>query len=369
MIKISIIILTFNCEDVIAENLSSLLCQKFPNSDYEIIIIDDHSRDYTVSIVEKFASKKNKIKLYKLDHNHGNGYCKNLGLKLAKGKIVFFLDDHLYLKDKKTISKMYTFLKENPKLAGVCGNYISPNRSDYNICRDIRRFVIYDKNKVDMILCPDKFTPFSIVISALNMNIIKKGIFFPEDFKKNAAEDVFFQIQQHERGLSFAYMADIVGIHGHNESLSNLIRKSKRELNGFSCVLEKMATNKYFRSIYLPCFFSFPLLFWISVLLYVFIPWTIWITMFLLGFEFIILLPIFQFPIKFSVKLKTFLYCFLTENGKIFYILKSIIKRPTQIFNISTQLIIWEFKKIIYIYENRFKKSSPHKITATKSRS
>lgn len=362
MIEVSIIILTHNCEDVIANNLKSLLLQNFTDANHEIIIIDDSSKDNTRSIIEKIAQKQKGIKFYPLNKNYGNGYCKNFGLKLAEGKIIFFLDDHLYLKDKKTIQKMYMFLKNNPQVAGVCGNYISSQPNDYNICRDIRRFMIYDKNNNNQILQPNKFIPFSIVISAINRDKIKDKLLFPEDFKKNAAEDTSFQIKQHEKGLSFAYMADVVGIHDHNASLTSLIVKSNRELNGFSYVLEKMATNNYFRSIFLPCFFSFPLFLWISIILNFFIPWTIWFTIFFLCLEIAILSPIFQFPVKFSVKLKTFFYCFFNEMGKIFYILKAIIKQPRKIIKIITQLITWEFKKINYVYENRFKKSSSHKI-------
>lgn len=365
-IEISIIILTYNCEDAIADNLKSLLSQNFPNSNYEIIIIDDFSKDNTRTIIEKIAYQQKKIKFYPLNHNYGNGYCKNFGLRLTSGRIVFFLDDHLYLKDNKTILKMFNYLKENSDIAGVCGNYICSKKDDYNTCRDIRRFMIYNKNNQSLILQPNKFIPFSIVISAINKDKLKDKLLFPEDFKKNAAEDVFFQIKQHEKGLKFAYMSNVIGIHDHSVTLQNLLIKSKRELSGFSFILEKMIDNQYFKTIFLPCFFSFPLLLWIFIILNFFIPWTIWFTIFFLSIEIIVLLPIFEFPTKFSIKLKAFFYCLLNEVGKIFYILKIIIKKPLKIIDILTHLTIWEFKKIIYIYENRFKKSSSHQIAITK---
>jgi hypothetical protein len=220
--------------------------------------------------------------------------------------------------------------------------------------------MIYNKNNKDLILRPNKFIPFSIVISAINMNKVRDKLLFPEDFKKNAAEDTLFQIKQHEKGFNFAYMANVTGNHNHNASIWDIIVKSGRELDGFSYILERMITNKYFRSIYLPYFFSFPLFLWISIILSFFISWIIWITALLLSVEFITLLPIFKFSIKPSIRFKTFLYCFLTEIGKLFYILKVIIKNPRKMFNIFAQLIAWEFKKIIYIYENRLKKPSPY---------
>ncbi|MEI7616346.1 MAG: hypothetical protein WCJ54_06495, partial [Actinomycetota bacterium] len=74
---------------------------------------------------------------------------------------------------------------------------ISATTNDYNICRDIRRFMVYNKNMENIIISKENFMPFSIVISALNKKNLKKsgGSIFPEDFKKNAAEDTFFQLK------------------------------------------------------------------------------------------------------------------------------------------------------------------------------
>lgn len=353
MIQLSIIILTFNCDDVIIDNFNNLLSQDFSNNNYEIIIIDDNSNDKTPFLIDDFIINKENMRFYKLRKNHGNGYCKNLGIKLAKAKILFFLDDHLKIENKKTLLRMYNFLDNNPKIAGVCLNYISSSERDFNLMRDIRRFTIYDKNNKNLILSPNKFIPFSIVISALNLKIINHKKIFPEDFKKNSAEDTLFQITSHERGLVFAYLSNMTAIHNHGATLIDLIIKSKRELNGFAYIIEKKIENKYFRSIYLPCFFSFPLFLWCFIFINFFIPWTILFTFIFLLLETAIILKVFNFSIKFSIKLKTFIYCFCMEMLKIFYIFKIIIKKPEKSFALFTLLIKWEFKKIIYIYENR----------------
>jgi len=369
-LSISIIILTHNCEDVITDNLKSLISQKFP-ANYEVILIDDHSKDQTVVKVKEFITGKNRFKLVQQNINRGNGYCKNLGLKLAKGEIVFFLDDHLYLRDKTTILKMYDYLGQNSNIIGVCGNYISATTKDYNICRDIRRFMVYNKNKENIIMSKKNFMPFSIVISALNKKNIKKsaGSIFPEDFKKNAAEDIFFQLKQHELGGEFAYVSHVIGIHSHNLNFKNLLIKSKRELSGFSYIVEKKINNDYFKTIYFPYFFSFPLLIWLSLFVNLFMPWMVIFTVLLLIPEFIILWPIFKFKAGLIVKIKTFIYCFSNELIKIFFIVKIIIKKPSSAISIASLLTKWEVKKYIYIYENRLKKPGTHKTAIAEQRS
>lgn len=353
MCEISVAILTYNCSDVIINNLTSIFDQDFPNKDYEIIIIDDCSKDGTQSIIESFIENKQKIRFIKLVENHGNGHCKNLVLKIARGKVLFFLDDHLHLKDRKIFERMYQFLQKHSEFAGVCGNYISSDNHDYNICRDIRRFMIYKKNGKDLALEPKKFIPFSIVICALSTNKIK-GLVFPEDFKQNAAEDVFFQLQAHEKGMSFAYLSNICPYHDHSLSLKNLIVKSQRELNGFSLVVEKNIGNKYFHSVFLPCFFSFPFLLWATIVLCFFIPQALIITICFVLLEFIVLFPIFKFSGSFLSRLKTFAYCFFVELTKLIYIVKILIKKPHKILSLVSLLLKWEYKKIIYAFENRF---------------
>ncbi len=355
MKSFSIIILTYNCEDVIIDNLNRLLMQNFPNDDYEVIIIDDKSRDKTVFFVSNFVSKHVCFRFYPQNQNHGNGYCKNLGIKLAQSSIVFFLDDHLKLTDNNTIVKMYNFLHENPEFVGVCGSYVSAHKSDYNICRDIRRFTLYEKNDKDLILSLEKFIPFSIVISALNLDNIDDEQPFPSDFKQNAAEDVMFQLQEHAMGKNFAFLSDIVAEHNHDATLRDLLRKSIRELRGFSYVVEHNLNKNNLRSIYLPCFFSFPLFFWLTVFLSVLLPFSGYMAALFLLLEIIIISKIFTYSIDLKSRCKSFLYCFINEIFKIVYIVKIGIVRYKQLPTFILLLIHWELNKLKYVYENKFK--------------
>lgn len=100
---ISIIIPVFNREKLISETLDSIINQEFPF--WECILVDDGSDDNTCSIIEKYASKENRIKLYKrpINSKKGANSCRNLGFEKSKGKYICWFDSDdimkpLYLK-------------------------------------------------------------------------------------------------------------------------------------------------------------------------------------------------------------------------------------------------------------------------------
>ena len=96
---ISVIIPMYNVEKYIGQCLGSLLSQTF--QDFEAIVVDDCSTDNSVAEVEKFLPKLNdRLKLIKLNKNSGGvGIPRNVGIQLAHGKYIAFLDsDDLFLK-------------------------------------------------------------------------------------------------------------------------------------------------------------------------------------------------------------------------------------------------------------------------------
>lgn len=93
MVKLSVIIPTYNEEKDIAACVESL--QKQSHKDFEIIIVDDGSTDNTLEIVARYT----KVKVLHQNHN-GPGSARNLGAKGAKGKILIFIDaDMTFSKD------------------------------------------------------------------------------------------------------------------------------------------------------------------------------------------------------------------------------------------------------------------------------
>lgn len=94
---VSIIIPTYNREAYILECLNSVENLNLAGIRLEVIIIDDFSSDNTVRIVEEF-SKNKPIKIFKRSYNSGGASIpRNDGIRLAKGKYIFFLDSDDYI--------------------------------------------------------------------------------------------------------------------------------------------------------------------------------------------------------------------------------------------------------------------------------
>ncbi|MDO8452541.1 MAG: glycosyltransferase family 2 protein [bacterium] len=90
--KVSVIIPTYNEEKVIVNCLLSLLDQSY--KDFEIILVDDGSRDKTLHLIKAFKEKNSRIKVLSQPHN-GPGPARNLGASIATGEILVFVDSDM----------------------------------------------------------------------------------------------------------------------------------------------------------------------------------------------------------------------------------------------------------------------------------
>lgn len=107
---VSILMPTFNAEKFIKVAIESVQKQTYEN--WEMILVDDASKDETVKIIADFAQKDSRIKLFQLETNSGNGFARNKALEKASGKYIAFLDaDDLWLSTK--LEKQIQFLKAN----------------------------------------------------------------------------------------------------------------------------------------------------------------------------------------------------------------------------------------------------------------
>ena len=89
--KLSIIIPMYNCERYIADCLDSILNSDLPKGEYEVIIVNDGSKDKGPEIAQDYVSKHDNFR-YLTQENQGQSVARNYGLKEAKGEYVWFVD-------------------------------------------------------------------------------------------------------------------------------------------------------------------------------------------------------------------------------------------------------------------------------------
>ena len=86
---ISFIVPVYNCEKYLSQCLQSVLLQS--NKCFEIIIINDGSTDNSLDVITEF-SKNNKCIHYISTENNGVAIARNIGIGMAKGEYIAFLD-------------------------------------------------------------------------------------------------------------------------------------------------------------------------------------------------------------------------------------------------------------------------------------
>jgi teichuronic acid biosynthesis glycosyltransferase TuaG len=98
---VSIIMPAYNAEKYIAESIESVLKQTYKN--WELIVVDDGSKDSTRQIVEYYQAKDSRV-IYAYQTNSGVASARNCALALAKGEYLSNLDsDDLWPLDKLEI--------------------------------------------------------------------------------------------------------------------------------------------------------------------------------------------------------------------------------------------------------------------------
>jgi len=119
-IAISAIVCTHNRADFVVKAIKSLAAQTLNNDDYEILVIDNGSKDDTQKLVENERLTVSNLR-YIYEPRANLSHARNLGLTSSRGDILAFLDDDaiacpVWLEE---ISRAFESIQPPPKL--VCG--------------------------------------------------------------------------------------------------------------------------------------------------------------------------------------------------------------------------------------------------------
>ena len=126
----SVIIPTYNRAHLISETLNTILTQHYKQ--FEIIIVDDGSKDNTKEVVKKEFGKYDSIKYFNKE-NEERGAARNFGLKEANGDYAVFFDSDDFMKPHylETLNRV---IAENPgvKLLATKYNYDNNGKIEYH---------------------------------------------------------------------------------------------------------------------------------------------------------------------------------------------------------------------------------------------
>lgn len=129
--KLSIIILSWNCEAYLSSCLSSLISNTV-FIEKEIIVIDNASTDASVQFIKENYPC---IILIKNDKNMGVGPARNQGLKIAKGEFILILDADTIIY-RNSIKPLLSIMELDKKIGIVGPKLIDKHRDLQFSCRD-----------------------------------------------------------------------------------------------------------------------------------------------------------------------------------------------------------------------------------------
>lgn len=110
---ITVVVTTYNREKYVAECLDSIVNQTF--REIEILCVDDVSTDGTYDILQQYAAKDSRIRLFRNARNSGVQVSRNLAIHEAKGEYITFVDDDDWLSPDCLEQCMREF-RENPEV-------------------------------------------------------------------------------------------------------------------------------------------------------------------------------------------------------------------------------------------------------------
>lgn len=117
MPKISVIMLTYNRQELVGRAIESVLTQTF--TDFEYIIVDNGSTDMGGVIADEYALKDGRIKV--IHRERGNiGSGRNAGLDAATGEYITFIDDDDFV-ESDFLDFLYKLAVENNADVSICG--------------------------------------------------------------------------------------------------------------------------------------------------------------------------------------------------------------------------------------------------------
>lgn len=182
---VSIIMPTYNCAKFIGKTIESVLNQTYSN--WELIIVDDCSKDNTEEVVKAFNDSR--IKYNKLENNSGAAIARTKAMKIASGTYMAFLDsDDLWKKDK--LEKQLKFMKEN-NYNFTCTAYEQINEAGEKLNKIIKTKKRADYNRI-LLDCP-------VGNSTVMYNVEKLGKFEVPNIRKRNDDCLWLQILKKEK--------------------------------------------------------------------------------------------------------------------------------------------------------------------------
>jgi len=164
--NLSIIVPVYNVENYLAQCVDSIINQ--PYNDFELILVDDGSTDKCGEICDSYAESDKRIKVIHKE-NGGLSSARNVGLDIAKGKYLSFIDSDDFISEDY-YQQNIQFMLSNSKIDILVSQFCRFDNNNNSVVFNKKRLL---QKKADIV----SYMMSTEYIGSAWINIYKKNIF------------------------------------------------------------------------------------------------------------------------------------------------------------------------------------------------
>ncbi len=255
-LDLSFVILTWNSEIYIKQCINSILSALHSSSiSYEVLIVDNGSKDRTPSILKDFKNQFPEIVSLKfLSKNLGTTRPRNLAIKKAKGEFVCVLDSDVEVYEG-TIEQLIAALKNNPAIALCAPKLIYANGKHQittdifpTIFRKIVRYFFLKQIEAREESSNNLSSPVEVDYAISAFWMVRRDIFnkigFLDENIFYSPEDVDFCLRIWKAGYHILYDPSVTSVH-HTQEISRGLNFNLALIHHITGLLYYFIKHKY----------------------------------------------------------------------------------------------------------------------------
>lgn len=260
-ILVSVVMPVYNAERYLCSAVESILNQTYSN--FEFIIIDDCSTDNSYELLNNFADRDSRIKLFRNEINLKLPKTLNFGLSQANGDYIARMDaDDISHEDR--LEKQVRFLNDHPDIH-VCGTAINLiNKEDVVIGK-----INYPEKSNEIEICMSLYGNVIVHPSVMMRKsiFIDRDVYYLETYS-NDAEDYELWIRMLRNGFKFANIGECLLNYRVTESQLSSVNKQKFLLTTAGVIESSLAniisneSIKQYVSLLIQLFYAYPSKIW-----------------------------------------------------------------------------------------------------------
>lgn len=233
MAEVSMIVPVYQVEKYIAQCIESVLNQTF--QDFELILIDDGSKDQSGIICDAYAAKDDRVRVIHTE-NRGAATARNTGLAYASGRYITFLDGDDYL-DEKMIARLYDVICHSSYDMVVCDFLnLLPDEKD-NFIVYLQETTVNGREVLEHLKNERNHGVWTIVWNKIYKREVLENLRFPDG---KYFEDEFFSNQLYLKVDQIHIIPDILCYHRVLASSTMNTQKTENYLDLLDALQERL---------------------------------------------------------------------------------------------------------------------------------